>query len=53
MTPDGERYQEAVKKPLDEVEKRRILDEFMEQKMTQLSHRAIAFSYCDMKPENF
>lgn len=53
MTADGERYQEAVKKPLDEMEKQRILNDFMEQKMTKLSHRAIAFSYCDMPSENF
>ncbi len=53
MTADGERFQEAVKKPLDESEKRRILGEFMEQRMTQLSHRAIAFSYADMPAENF
>ncbi len=47
MTADGERFQEAVKKPLDESEKRRILGEYMEARMTQLSHRAIAFSYCE------
>lgn len=43
----------AVKKPLDDQEKRRILEDFMEQKMTQLSHRAIAFSYCDMDCDRF
>ncbi len=53
MTDDGERFMAAVKKPLDESEKRRILEDFMEQKMTQLSHRAIAFSYCDMESDRF